>query len=88
MKTESESAIQPFSVRMAEGPNSDCKRSATHSPHRWCEFHSVRMAGRCKFVQLRKLFLTGGALLKFLILACSMLCRRCCLCDAFCAQRT
>ena len=60
MKTESESAIQPFSVRMAEGPNSDSKRSATHSPHRWCEFHSVRMAGECKFVQLRELIVFDG----------------------------
>jgi len=70
MKTDSESAIQFFSLRMAKGPNSDCKRSATHSPNRW----------------LRKLFLAGGALLEFLILACSMLSWHCCLCDAFYAQ--
>jgi hypothetical protein len=60
MKTESESALQSFSVRMAEGPNSDCKRSATRSLNRWCQFYSVRMAGECKFVQLRELIVFGG----------------------------
>jgi len=60
MKTESESAVQSFSVRMAEGPNSYCKGSATHSPNRWCQFCSVRMAGECKFVQLRELIVFGG----------------------------
>ena len=59
MKKESESAIQSFSVRMAEGPNSDCKRSATHSPDCWCEIYGLFMAGECKFVQLRELIVFG-----------------------------
>jgi len=45
---------------MAEGRNPDCKRSATLSPHRWCEFHIVRMTVECKFVQLRKLIVFDG----------------------------
>jgi hypothetical protein len=60
MKTESESAKQAFSVRMAEGPNAVCKRSATHSPNCWCEFHSVRMPDECKVVQLRELIVFDG----------------------------
>jgi hypothetical protein len=51
---------------MAEGLNSICKRSATHSPHHWCEFHSVRMAGECKSVQLRGLIVFDGRAVRVL----------------------
>lgn len=60
MMTESESVIQAFSVRMTEGPNADCKRSATYSPRSLCEFRSLCMPGECKFVQWRKLIVFDG----------------------------
>lgn len=60
MMTESESVIQAFSVRMAEGTNADCKRSATYSLRSLCEFRSVCMPGECKFVQWRKLIVFDG----------------------------